>query len=267
MTNDRLRLLADELWDYSRKLGEKKGAEYAHMDNQEDDRFRNFRLAAQVAMMENPGQSVMNYLMKSFMSIGRYVARNCAASMNEPVKDRFADLINYTVMLYGWVVEQEEANEQRAYHGDGGEVADPFSIVEYSGREPKPGLDRGRVGPIDNVVEHRSPAAPYPPVWISTRPDVELQHWGPVDRSCLAPSPSDRFDRWAVYEPGEFFVHNGEWFRVVLDPYAESASSGEKRGDQLSPTQAAAERKANEILQAERDARKVALNRHIEDNL
>lgn len=133
MTNDRLRLLADELWDYSRKLGEKKGAEYAHMDSQDDDRFRNFKLAAQVAMMENPGQSVMNYLMKSFMSIGRYVASNCDASMNEPVRDRFADLLNYTIMLYGWVIEQEEANEQRAYHGDGEEIADPFSTVEYSG--------------------------------------------------------------------------------------------------------------------------------------
>jgi len=110
MTNERLEQHAKDLVEYALELGRKKGAEYAQMQMDNEDRFRNFRIASEVAMMDNAGQSMMNYLMKSFMSIGRFVKFSGKVEMNESLDDRFADLLNYTFMLYGWI--KEELDEQ-----------------------------------------------------------------------------------------------------------------------------------------------------------
>lgn len=120
MTNTQFEQHAQDLFDYALSLGKRKGFEYAHMDTQEDDRFKNFRVAAEVAQLNNPGQSIINYLVKSLQSLGRYVASDCEASMNESPADRFADMINYTLLLYGWVVERT----------DDGSLLEPAELID-----------------------------------------------------------------------------------------------------------------------------------------
>lgn len=122
MNNERFAQLRDHLLEYAVALGEAKGREYAHMNgNEAENRFKNFETAAMLVGLKSPGQSIMDLMVKSLMSISNYVQNNCLVSMNESPIDRFADLINYTILLYGWTVEQEERNEYLAYHGTGDE--------------------------------------------------------------------------------------------------------------------------------------------------
>jgi len=118
MTNSHYEDLANELLLKAKALGEKKGREYAHTET-DDDRLKNFRVVKDIAQLKTEGQAILNYMIKSIMSLG-YHASDPKRSMNEPVEERCIDIINYVLLYYAWA--SEEAHTIR----DTGDLIDAF---------------------------------------------------------------------------------------------------------------------------------------------
>ena len=97
--------LQAKLFARAKQVGLEKAREYAHLETS-DNRLLNFEVAQTICRFETAGQSILNYMVKSIMSLG-FFAEDPSRSMNESLEDRCVDIMNYIVLFYAWGMTTE----------------------------------------------------------------------------------------------------------------------------------------------------------------
>lgn len=107
MTNGDFEEMCNEFLETTRKLGYRKGLEYAGSE----DRLANFKRNAE-ALGGTPEYVLMVYAGKHWDAITTHVRRLNEGMESlvttEPIQNRIMDLINYLLMLNALTVEREE---------------------------------------------------------------------------------------------------------------------------------------------------------------
>ena len=96
MTRDDLRMLHESLCEEARTLMKAKNADYAALD----DPFRNFRLFGELGILVRLSDKLAR--LRSFLENGKLEVTN------ETVRDTVLDIINYSVLFHGYLLDREK---------------------------------------------------------------------------------------------------------------------------------------------------------------